>query len=218
MVNFIQERFIKFYLGNKEIRSHLDAVHAVPPGADVFTDIIVEGVINKINCHGIISTVSRTEADLNRYPCPQNKEAIKEYRSTIKDILKYINILDKNDKLIKQYLHLAIHGIRDSVHGPLAIEIGTRFGETCSPEIKEFFIKKIIGNGFEIHIDKEKKGDPSKKVHRLGDKVSDLNYSGYGENFNTIQIEISRNLRENQQAKLIDIFSDIIIGFNYGFN
>lgn len=217
MVNFKQERYVKLYLGNKEIRSHLDAIHAVSPDADLFTDIIVEGVIKKINCHGIISTVSRTEADLNRYPCPQNKEAINEYRSAIKDILKYLNILDKSDNLIKPYLHLAIHGMKDSVHTPLAIEFGTRYGETCSPEIKEWFIEKINRNGFEIYIDKKKIGDPSKKVHRLGDKVSSLNCSGYGKNFNTIQIEISRNNRKNHQEELINIFSDIIIRFNNEF-
>ncbi len=131
-------------MGNKEIRSHLDAVHAVSPDADLFTGLIVEGVIKKINCHGIISTVSRTESDLKRYPDPQNMEAIKEYRTAIKDILKYLNFLDINDKLNKPYLHLAIHGMKDSVHGKSALEIGTRYGETCSPEIKEWFIRKIV--------------------------------------------------------------------------
>lgn len=217
LVNFQRKRYIKFYLGNKEIHSHLDAVHAVSPKADLFTGEIVEGVIKKINCHGIISTISRTKADLNRYPDTQNKEAIKEYRSTIKDILKYLNILDKNDNLIESYLHLAIHGKQDDVHEPLVIEIGTRNCETCSTEIKEWFIKKLKGNGFDIQIDKEKIGDPSKKVHRLGDKVSDLYCCGYGENFNTLQVEISRNLRENHQEELIDIFSDIIICFNDEF-
>lgn len=204
-------------MGSKEIRSHIDAVHAVSPKADLFTGEIADGVIKTINCHGIISTVSRTIADLNRPPNPQNQEAIKEYRSTIKDILKHLCILDQNDILIKPYLHLAIHGIGNAVHGPLAIEIGTRNGETCSSEVKEWFIKKLNGSGFEMQIDTKMRGDPSKKVHRWGDNISDLYYLGYGRNFNTFQIEISRNLRVNHQKELTDVFSDIIISFNDEF-
>ena len=90
MVNFTEKKFIKFYLGCKEIYSHIDAVHAHPPNADEFTGDIAEGVVNRINCSGIIAIVSRTIADLNRPRNSNNKEAIDEYRQTIREILKYI--------------------------------------------------------------------------------------------------------------------------------
>ncbi len=214
MVNFERGKVIKYYFGSKSIRSHIDAVHAV---TEFFTGEIVEGVIKKINCHGIVGTVSRTVVDLNRFPNNQNKEAIEEYRLIIKHILKHLDVLDKDDKLVKPYLHLAIHGIKDSVHGPNVIEIGTRDGETCSSEVKEWFIKELNVNGFEIQIDTKKIGDPSKIVHRWGDNVSDLYYSGYGENFNTLQIEISRTLREKYRNEFIGIFSEIIRNFNETF-
>lgn len=215
MVNFERGEYIKYYVGSNKIRSHIDAVHAVPPKAELFTGEIVERVITSINCNGIISTVSRTIADLNRLPNQQNEEAIKEYRSVIKDMLNRFHILDKNGKLTKPYLHLAIHGIKDTVHGPKVIEIGTLIGKTCSPEVKKWFADKLVGNGFELQIDTKMSGDISKKVHRWGDKVND--YLGYGENFNTFQIEISRTLREKHRNELIDIFSETIINFNETF-
>ena len=42
MKNFIEKIFIKYYLGNTQIRTHVDAVHAVPPYADQFTGEIVK--------------------------------------------------------------------------------------------------------------------------------------------------------------------------------
>lgn len=218
MVKFEEREFVKFYLGDKNIRSHIDALHAAAPHADMYTGKVVEGVIKKINCHGIISTVSRDDADLNRYPNQKNSEAIKKYRQTIKGILEHIGILnEENERVIKPYLHLAIHGIRNKVHGPETIEIGTRLGKTCSKEVKEWFEGELDGGDWEILIDKKKTGDPSKIVHRCGDKISNLYYRGYGENFNTFQIEISRTLREKYQNELIDMFSDIIISFNEKF-
>jgi len=214
MINFAMKKFIKYYLGNKEIRSHIDAVHACPPDADEFTGDIVEGVVNKINCSGIIAIVSRTRADLNRPRNNKNKEAIDEYRQTIREILEYTNTLDKNSRLSRPYLHLAIHGMRDR---DKEIEIGTLHGKTCSPEVKNWFVKEIEKHVKKAQTDGRFSGDPSKSVHRCGDQTSNLNYSGYGNNFNTFQIEISSMLREKHQKELIKIFSDIIIQFNGKF-
>jgi len=221
MVNFTEKKFIKVYLGNKEIHSHIDAVHACPPNADVFTGDIVEGVVNKIKCSGIIAIIYRKKADLNRPRNINNKEAIDEYRQTIRKNLKHIEILDENGKLLKPYLHLAIHGMKNRQN--VDIEIGTRYGKTCSPEVRKWFVNEIV-NKIEKYIEKKKvqvdgrfPGDPSKSVHRCGDQTSDLNYLGYGTNFNTFQIEISRTLREKHQTELIKIFSDIIMKFNEEF-
>jgi len=211
MVNFTKKKFIRYYLGSKEIQSHLDAIHACPPEADEFTGDIVEGVVNKINCSGIVAVVSRLKADLNRPPNSKNREAIEEYRQTIREILDHTDILDENEKLRKPYLHLAIHGMRNNWNED--IEIGTLHGKTCSPEVKVWFINEIKKNIKKCQIDRRFPGDPSKSVHRCGDQIGDLNYLGYGTNFNTFQLEISRTLRQNHQKELIDIFSDIIIRF-----
>jgi len=215
MMNFIQKKFIKVHLGDKKIRSHIDAVHAQPPKADKFTDDIVAGVVNRINCSGIIATVSRTKIDLNRPRNEHNRDAIDEYRQTIKDILAHISILEENNTLSRHYLHLAIHGMRDNEDN--GIEIGTLYGKSCSPEIKDWLIEEIGKNIKRLQIDRRFPGDSSKSVHRCGDEVSDPKYFGYGVNFNTLQIEISRTLREKHQGELIEIFCRLIEDFNKKF-
>jgi len=215
MADFTDKKFIKFHLGDKKIRSHLDAVHAYPPQADEFTREIVEGVIDKINCSGIIAIVSRTRADLNRPRDNQNKDAIDEYRATLKFMLEHIGILDENGKLVKPYLHLAIHGMKDEWNQD--VEIGTLRRQSCAAEVREWLVKEFAKHIERYKVDNQFPGDPSKLVHRYGDQTSDLNYLGYGANFNIVQIEISRTLREKRQKLLVDIFSDLVIGFNEKF-
>jgi N-formylglutamate amidohydrolase len=215
MKKFTEKKCIKFYLGSKDIRTHIDALHACPPEADEFTGDIAEGVVNKINCSGIIAIVSRTIVDLNRPRNSNNKEGIDEYRQTKRDILEHIGNLDGNGKLSRPYLHLAFHGMKDKWN--LDIEIGTLHGKTCSPEVKEWFVSEIKKHFRRVQMDGRFCGDPSKSVHRCGDKISDTEYLGYGKNFNTVQIEISRMLREKNQKELIDIFSNIILKYNSKF-
>ena len=215
MEKFTEKKYIKFYLGSKDIRSHIDAIHAALPCSDKFTDDIVEGVVNKINCSGIIAIVSRTIVDLNRPRNSNNEEGIDEYRQTIREILGHIGNLDGNGKLSRPYLHLALHGMKDKWNAD--IEIGTLHGKTCSPEVKKWFVSEIKKHFRRVQIDGRFCGDPSKPAHRCGDKISDTEYLGYGKNFNTIQIEISRTLREKNQKDLIGIFSNIILKYNREF-
>jgi N-formylglutamate amidohydrolase len=142
MKNFIEKEFIKYYLGNTKIRNHVDAVHAVPPYADQFTGEIVMGLINKINCSGIISKVSRKKIDLNRRRDVNNKEAIDEYRNAIHSILTYLILFEENNQILKQpYLHLAIHGMKDTHNKEIII--GTRHGESCSSDIKRWIVDEV---------------------------------------------------------------------------
>ena len=215
MKKFIKKKYIKLYLGSKDIRSHIDAIHAAPRCSDKFTGDIVEGVVNKIDCSGIIAIVSRTRIDLNRPRNSNNKEGIDEYRQTIREILRHIGNLDGNRKSSKPYLHLALHGMKDKWN--MDIEIGTLHGKTCSPEVKEWFVSEVKKHFGRVQVDGRFPGDFSKPVHRCGDQTSDPNYLGYGNNFNTFQIEINRILREEKQKYLIDTFSDIILKYNNEF-
>ena len=215
MAIFNEQKFTKFHLGNNNIRTHLDAVHACPPEADEFTGEIVEGVIDKAGCSGIIAVVSRTKADLNRPRARRNKEAIDEYRKTLRLILEHLNILDKQGKLFKPYLHLALHGMKDDWNQE--IEIGTLRGQSCVPEIRDWLVESIAKRIDRFEVDHRFPGDPSKLVHRYGDQESDLSYLGYGSNFNIVQIEINRTLREKYQRSLVDILSEIVLDFNKRF-
>lgn len=85
MITFKDKNYIKYYIGENTIHSHIDAVHASPPSSDMYTGEIVKGVVERINCSGIIGTVSRTIADLNRPRSAKNKEAIDVNAGRIKD-------------------------------------------------------------------------------------------------------------------------------------
>lgn len=221
MSNFTKGNFIKSHLGNKELRSHIDAVHAFPPNDDINTGKIVEGVVQKINCYGIIATVSRKKADLNksrnqRHHITQSQLSAEcEYDQTIRKILEHLNILDGNEKLVRPYLRIAIHGMKDARYGKQAIEIGTQCGASCQSEVKDWFVKKIIqkskkvfGRNLKIKVDNYFCG----KTTSLG-----FHRQKYGENFNAFQIEISLSLRKNHLKKLIDIFSTTMAEFNKKF-
>ncbi|MFB6465573.1 hypothetical protein ACE38V_02015 [Cytobacillus sp. Hz8] len=214
---FIQLKFIKYKYGHDHLYSHLDAQHAMPPEADLFTAQIVEQVIEKTGCFGIISQISRTIADLNRKPNGRNNEALEEYRKTIKSNLLQLGILNQETNTsLHPYLHLTIHGMRDLHHGPYAIEIGTQNGRSCSPDVLQWFqhtittlVQKVLPN-ITIIFDHFFNGDESILYHRLGDGDT---FKGYGPHFHTFQIEISRTLRENHLPEIVELLSKIMLSF-----
>jgi len=213
--------FVNYYFGNGYNCCHVDAIHAAPPQADKFTGRIAAGIMAKTCCAGIIGTVSRTVADLNRPPGPGNEAAVTEYRSVIRDILKNLNILtEAGDKLLAPYLHLGLHGMKDLCCGPFSMEVGTIRGQTCSPEVGRWFAAALQEKTKEllpqarIVFDTHWVGDPSLAAHRWGDS---RRYPGYGQNYNAFQIEISRTLREKHQQEIIGIFSAIVEEFNGGW-
>ncbi|HJV16537.1 MAG TPA: hypothetical protein VJ546_03990 [Bacillales bacterium] len=214
---FIERNFLKFYIGNRQLHCHIDALHATAPKADLFTEEIVEKVLENTNCSGIISKISRTVADLNRKPNGQNDEAIIQYRRIVKSILRYLGILDmKTGTLTQPYLHLSIHGMKDVYYGPNAIEIGTFNGKSCSLKMSEWFLEKIkvrskeVIPKIEIIFNNKFDGDESIIFHRLGDQKA---YGGYGDHFHTFQIEIARTLRENYLSEIVEILSNVINDF-----
>ncbi len=215
---YIEKTFLKFNLGEGKKRAHVDAVHAKGPKADLYTGELVEKIVHSTGCAGIIAKVSRTVVDLNRTPYDEKSEmAIKEYRGSIEHIVQHLNIFERQSYCInKPYLHLALHGMKDVHYGPYAIEIGTRFDASCSPEITDWFKQKLHAK-IKAYFPKIKcifnerfPGDFSKQYHRLGDNYT---YNGYGENYHTIQIEISKTLREHHSDILTKIFSEIILEF-----
>jgi N-formylglutamate amidohydrolase len=210
----VVKNYIEFHIGNITQRSHIDAVHAQNPKSDQYTGDIVLRVIKKINASGIIATISRTEMDINRPINSQNRPAIEEYRSAIKQIIISKNILDKESKLTKNYLHLAIHGMKDDRQSEF--EIGTRYGDSCSKEVIDWFLKEIKKFTAAVNLNNLFPGDQSKAFHRKGDLSS--GYNGYGEKFNTVQIEINRTLRKEKQTDLIKLFSNVMIDFDKVFN
>ncbi len=216
MLSFKYLNYLKFYIGDQDIRCHIDAVHAKPPRSDLYTEEIVFNTIKETRCSGIISMVSRVDADLNRNRNIKNIEAVDEYREVLKKFLSNKKIIGKNGFINEPYLHLTVHGMTD--RPGFDVEIGTFKGASCSRGFRTWFInsfKKYLDSyipGVNMKHDYLLWGYPSLVQHRLGDPFS--NYPGYGNNFNTVQLEFSKRLREERRNEIIKILRDIIFEFN----
>ncbi len=199
----------------------VDAIHAAKPNSDLHTGIIASKVAEITGCHCIIATVSRNVADLNRPHSTKNKKAIREYRDCINYMLETSRLL-RGEKLAYPFLHLAIHGMKDREDKD--IELGTRHGRSCSPLIQTWIYKQFVEISDSLFwkelspaivLDEHFIGDSSKEAHRHGDQNS--LYSGYGENFNTVQIECAHWLRTNHPQEIIDTLCQIIGHFRRDF-
>ena len=191
-------KYLKYNIGERKYSSHLDAVHAVNPKSDSYTGIIVNDVIKRINASGIIATISRTKMDINRPRNNKNAPAIDEYRTVINEILESKKIILPQNRLSRNYLHMAIHGMKDEYGTDF--EIGTHNGDSCSLEIEKWFLNKLNTISTNIGVNKRFPGDQSKCYHRVGDPST--GYSGYGDNFHTIQIEICKKWRHPRHRRI----------------
>ena len=209
--------YVQFYRGSGKVFCQVDAQHAKPPQADLYTGQLVRKIVRKTGCAGVISTVSRTIADLNRKEDGQNKRAIEQYRKVILEILQHLGILDqKKHRITKPYLHITIHGMKDDHYGPYAIEIGTYRGLSCSRQMKKWFRETIALKAKEIlpqlkiRSDQHFYGDESITYHRQGDGAA---YNGYGYHFHTFQMELSRTLREKHTVEMTELLSQVLGAF-----
>jgi N-formylglutamate amidohydrolase len=210
-LDYVQLDYFKYAAGNSQPQVLIDAVRAAPPEADLYTGEISEQVARETGWHCIIATVSRTVVDLNRYPHGTNSSAISEYRETIFNLLKTSDLLSSDEKLKKPFLHIAVHGTKDRPDRDL--EIGTVHGASSSLDHQNWFVSNLnellqtvqfpTKTNIAIVHNMHFWGDPSKTVHR----------ARYGENFNTIQIEIGRWLRENYRKQMIDILGKLVRSF-----
>lgn len=210
-------QYVKYSVGDVKLTCHLDAVHAQNPSADMNTDKIVQQVVDQTGVAGIVATVSRKKMDINRPPTESNAPAIKEYRDTIRKILDSKSLVAEDESgLTKRYLHIAVHGMRDD--RPTDFEIGTRHGNSCDESIATWFHDELQSHflGAKIGMNNTFPGDKSKEFHRCGDPNSE--YKGYGDNFNTIQFEISLRLRIGARADIVTFLSAIVATFDTSFN
>ena len=201
-------KHIAHYLGNPNINCHVDAVHTKNPQAEINTKNLVIEIIKNTNCSGIYALTSRRVMDLNRPLNKTNKPAILEFRRAILSILRDLEILDCSDRIVKPYMQLAFHGMKNYAHKE--IEIGTRDNQTCSNDIFQWFSKELEENcnelfnrNLKIVYNEEFIGDSSKEFHR----------KKFGNLFNTIQIEINRILRTRYFSKISEVFTNIVKNF-----
>ena len=208
MNDFQKKEYIAYYLGNSNIKCHIDAVHSENPRGEINTKELVIEIVKKTDCCGIYSLISRKEMDLNRSLNRTNEPVILEFRDLIFSILQHLQILDVNNKLIAPYLQLALHGMKNVPDKE--IEIGTRYNQTCSEDLFIWFrknlevhCKNVFNRNLKIAYNEYFIGNESKVVHR--EKYENL--------FNTIQIEINKTLRTKYFYKIVEVLTRIVMDF-----
>lgn len=210
----VKREYLDYNIGQPKFNSVIDALHAASPKADINTSKIVRSIIEKIDASGIISKVSRTKMDLNRPINDQNRLGVLEYRQSLRDIVVSKGILIQDNIISKKFLHISVHGMAKS--RITDFEIGTRNGESCSEDIRDWFCTRLQDISVNFGVDNFFPGDSSKAYHRLGDP--DNGYIGYGDNFNTIQFEINHYFRNEGIMYLVDFLCNTIIAFELSFN
>jgi len=208
LITFKKGKYIAYYLGNPNINCHIDAVHSKKPRVDINTKKLVIEIIKNTDCSGIYALISREDMDLNRPLNETNEPAILEFREAISSILNHLKILDNSNKLIKPYLHLALHGMKDNAYKE--IEVGARNNQTCSDEIFIWFCKnleesskEVFNRDLKIVYNEKLIGNSSKGVHR----------EIYGYLFNTIQIEFNRTLRTKYFGEIVEVLTKVVNDF-----
>jgi hypothetical protein len=215
-----KQKHTDYRVGKGAMHVLIDAPHATHPQGESPTGEIANHVSLEVGCHCIIGTVSRTEADLNRPPERSgNPQAIYEYRDVIRHILDSSGLINSGGTVLHPFLHLQIHGMKDRSLDPskrydLDVEIGTKGKSTCSPTVHDWIVQEFKDwsgaveerKNIVIGANERFTGDLSKGYHRHGD---DGEYSGYGENFHTVQIEFTKWLRSEHQTEIENVLKHI---------
>jgi len=212
MDDYIEKKFIKFKRARSNVQ--IDCYHNCSPGQEFHVEEIVREVSKSVKCSSVLAMVSRFVADLNSEVDDKNRAAISEYREILKNNFERRNVS-------KPYLLIVIHGMknregaRNSVPSKMGtsvpslsgkdIEIGTRGGKLAGSKITEWFIGKMREkfSDMKIVVDEEFSGSETLENHR---KL-------FGENLNIFQVELSLDVREKFRERLIEEFSEILLGF-----
>lgn len=184
--------------------------------ADIVRRAVQEGV------SGIIATVDRETADLNRLPKTEDgpgslfpavqADAFHEYRSQKARIMQASGVL-KHGRANRPYLQVGVHGKKDPVEArkdDAEIEIGTRYDETCDFGVRRFFEnrfrEKVIQTGV--------KPDIRSNIRLIGDPALGDGRQLYGSHYHGIQLEISHRLRMEMWPQFGVILADILREFS----
>lgn len=207
--------YIAYKYGNPKVFANVEAIHAESPNADLHTGNIVQEVAGQSGASLILSRISRDIMDLNRPRGRFNYPAVDEYRSAITTVLSKQGFLNAEHKLKLPYLHLSLHGMQDEWKRDL--EIGTGYGHYCSAAVKAWFINKVAAVTDSYGVDDLFPGYTFRSVLRDGDLYSATDFIGFGSNYHSIQLEVSRHWREKHSDFLVAFLANAIIAFQETF-
>lgn len=202
--------------------------------SDQYTRQIADNFSNQ-GGSAIVGTTNRSICDINRYPDfgdgldpGSQEEGVKEYRIHKKRVLENSGNMGEQGEALKPFLHVAIHGKKNfdgNKHGDSDIEVGTARGSSCSDsEVVNWFTsrmqEKMRERGVVINPSLNRNDDRSDNspivkndVRLWGHASKDEGRKTHGDNFMTIQLEISRQLRQKYQQEIADILTEIIEEF-----
>jgi len=184
--------------------------------ADIVRRAVQEGV------SGIIATVDRETADLNRLPKSEGgpgslfpaiqATAFNEYRRHKRSILDATGYM-KNRRKSRPYLQIGVHGKKNPLDGrsdDAAIEIGTRHDETCDFGVRRFFENRLRHELAELGANP----DIRSNIRLIGDPALGDGRRIFGPSYHGIQLEISRQLRMEMWPQFGVILADILKEFS----
>ncbi|MGI6514687.1 MAG: DUF3578 domain-containing protein [Syntrophomonadaceae bacterium] len=210
--------FIKYRPGQGNVPCHCEAVYA---DSDKYTGEIVEGICKRSGCSGIINTAPSFKYDLNRHANPRNMEAVFEYRDTLRRILRYMEVLGSDEKVILPFLHIAFHAIRNGdTHGS---EIRVSYTEPASYSMINWFANRLREKTRKLSVHG---GSPVRIRVQFIDRQTNLfqrywescrSFNGENRAYHFIMVEISEDLRSMGREPLIKAFSETILDFSSEF-
>jgi hypothetical protein len=214
----INRVYIKYRLGREDVHCHCEAVYA---DSDNYTAEMVENICKRSGCSGIISTSPSQKYDLNRHANPRNMDAICEYRDTMQRILRHMEVLGADDKVIAPYLHIAFHAIRNGdTHGS---EIRVSYTEPASYSMINWFSNKLkdktrnisVHGGSPVRVNVQYVDRQSNQFQRYWESCQI--YNGENKAYHFILVEISEDLRSMSHEALVKAFTETVRDFSSEF-
>lgn len=221
-MSFTEKKYLKFRGGARNFYVLLDALHAAPESRrrEFFTDEIADRVSSDVGCHCIIAKVPREKADLNQFPTEESWPAVNQYRDTIRYLLQRDNLINQKGEVRFPFLHISLHGMRN--RSSKDVELGTFFGESCSPDVLHWLLRRFRSWATELNHDHREPividndrgdalyGHPVIATHRNG---YDGN-PGYGSNYDTVQVELAHWLRNEHKKEIIELLTGVAKEFH----
>jgi hypothetical protein len=195
----------------------VEAPYPTPPKAEVNTDTIANELILTQDAACILGRYSRKHCPYTTYRNASYSVIVSEYRGALVEILEDAEAVDSAGKAKKKILHLVIRALADR-HG-VDVEISTRNGRSCSENTSDWFLKtfeKILdcksGPWRPFNAQKDQLfsgGSPYLEMNRNGE-ASDKSFAGFGENYNAMEIRMSRSTRKVYIDRIIDAMGELI--------
>lgn len=215
VISLVESTFVAFDIGNPDILSGIEAIHAEGPSADLYTGAITEQITGETGASSILSRVSREVMDLNRPRGRFNYPAVDQYREAYTKLFLQQGLLDACWKLKQPFLVLSLHGMQNEWKRDL--EIGTGYGHYCSSAVKQWFVNQVANVTDSYGVDDIFPGYTFRSVLRDGDLYSGTAFTGFGPNLQTIQLEVSREWREIHQPYLVQFLKQVLTEFQQHF-